>query len=61
MYNGCDFNLDIMQRKQLKYTRLITDNLWSIKQTLQILLDQQKAMDDRVSTLEVIISKLTCN
>ena len=60
MFNGCHYGEDIAYRKQIKLTQLITDNLWQIKQTLQILLDGQKALDDRISSVEVILSKLTC-
>ena len=60
MFNGCYYSEDIMHRKQLKLTRLTTDNLWQIKQTLQILSEAQKAADDRISSLEVLFTKLTC-
>lgn len=60
MYNGCYYAEDIIHRKQMKLTKLITDNLWQIKQTLQILYEAQHAADDRLSTLEVMFTKLIC-
>lgn len=59
MFAGCaGGDRDIIARKQNRITRLTAENLWQIKNSLQILFQNVNGLDDRVSTLEVLISKM---